>query len=879
MYQHIKVPTKGEKITVNADMSLTVPDMPIIPYIEGDGTGMDITPVMLKVVDAAVAKAYGGKREIQWMEVYAGEKSTNIYGPDVWLPAETLDAVRDYVVSIKGPLTTPVGGGIRSLNVALRQELDLYVCLRPVRYFAGVPSPLKEPEKTDNTSEDNGSVSKSVVDMERYLGMVNGLHNHDHDDEYPHSVGSNDDGNDSLTHFDCNALDQTTAAITTHSILSHHPNVHDDINGVAAASQQHRHADDDDELHDNHYLETTPYVTLEPPSFMPLPTTIQLCHSNDVANDDASGNSGSKSANSFVGTVGKSVMGIIHGGSSTTKSKTQFAGDKHDKHDNTIHRNTKNITSKTTSTAKSTAPKKELSLSISSVEGPTPSLEIVPTMDIPTVMPLWKENWTKERKEWEEREEKIRQERLLLVLNRQIDLKRSQTHGNTITSSSSSSRSGGGSGKGSGGGGGGICGLGSIIKVRRNHSEPVVSHLKSCNGQPPPPPSFHNAHSNHLHSQHGKHPHNNDRNNNHHHHHHRTKSITGSRGTTRSNENSKTRKYKYGMPPTIPSKFQKQPNPIVTTSSKKIGKKHARYALTAGMMLGIRESVGGALGVEHELEIGRWRELELEEGGDDGEGVDENGNVVVVVVDDGDGGGENVEGVVEKKELDDNLEDSNNSAGVDGSTKGNASQSSSQSTSTAKATPKTTSTAQTTSSQSPKRSSTSNTSTGTSTTDASTSNTNKSKTTSAYTTMLTQECARVSKYKFPPHQFYLGSNTRAGPLPHKYKFKVYAPLVFARIRSLFGVEKQTFLHSICGKFNFYEFASNARSGQVSCIAMEREMAVFISVTMGSYYLYHTNQLTHFTISMLFLITTTHYIIAVFLLQPRRPLYDQNTYPH
>ena len=149
MYQHIKVPTKGEKITVNADMSLMVPDMPIIPYIEGDGTGMDITPVMLKVVDAAVAKAYGGKREIQWMEVYAGEKSTNIYGPDVWLPAETLDAVRDYVVSIKGPLTTPVGGGIRSLNVALRQELDLYVCLRPVRYFAGVPSPLKEPEKTD----------------------------------------------------------------------------------------------------------------------------------------------------------------------------------------------------------------------------------------------------------------------------------------------------------------------------------------------------------------------------------------------------------------------------------------------------------------------------------------------------------------------------------------------------------------------------------------------------------------------------------------------------------------------------------------------------------------------------------------------------------
>ncbi len=149
MYQHIKVPAQGKKITVNADMSLNVPDHPIIPYIEGDGTGLDITPVMLKVVDAAVAKAYDGKRQIHWMEVYAGEKSTRIYGPDVWLPQETLDVVREYVVSIKGPLTTPVGGGIRSLNVALRQELDLYVCLRPVQYFKGVPSPLKEPEKTN----------------------------------------------------------------------------------------------------------------------------------------------------------------------------------------------------------------------------------------------------------------------------------------------------------------------------------------------------------------------------------------------------------------------------------------------------------------------------------------------------------------------------------------------------------------------------------------------------------------------------------------------------------------------------------------------------------------------------------------------------------
>ncbi|MGJ7569823.1 NADP-dependent isocitrate dehydrogenase [Variovorax sp. RB2P76] len=148
-YQHIKVPTEGQKITVNADNSLNVPDEPVIPFIEGDGTGLDITPVMLKVVDAAVAKAYGGKKKIHWMEVYGGEKATKVYGPDVWLPEESLHAVRDYVISIKGPLTTPVGGGIRSLNVALRQELDLYVCLRPIRYFNGVPSPVREPHKTN----------------------------------------------------------------------------------------------------------------------------------------------------------------------------------------------------------------------------------------------------------------------------------------------------------------------------------------------------------------------------------------------------------------------------------------------------------------------------------------------------------------------------------------------------------------------------------------------------------------------------------------------------------------------------------------------------------------------------------------------------------
>lgn len=147
-YQKIQVPA-GDKITVNADLTLNVPDNPIIPYIEGDGIGVDISPVMIKVVDAAVEKAYAGKRKISWMEVYAGEKATQVYDSETWLPQETLDAVRDYVVSIKGPLTTPVGGGIRSLNVALRQQLDLYVCLRPVRWFTGVPSPVKRPQDTD----------------------------------------------------------------------------------------------------------------------------------------------------------------------------------------------------------------------------------------------------------------------------------------------------------------------------------------------------------------------------------------------------------------------------------------------------------------------------------------------------------------------------------------------------------------------------------------------------------------------------------------------------------------------------------------------------------------------------------------------------------
>lgn len=148
-YQNIQIPAEGEKITVNADNSLNVPNNPIIPYIEGDGIGVDITPVMKKVVDAAIQKAYGDQRKICWMEIYAGEKATKVYDKDTWLPDETLQAAKEYVVSIKGPLTTPIGGGIRSLNVALRQELDLYVCQRPVRYYDGTPSPVKHPEKTD----------------------------------------------------------------------------------------------------------------------------------------------------------------------------------------------------------------------------------------------------------------------------------------------------------------------------------------------------------------------------------------------------------------------------------------------------------------------------------------------------------------------------------------------------------------------------------------------------------------------------------------------------------------------------------------------------------------------------------------------------------
>ncbi|AFU97839.1 NADP-dependent isocitrate dehydrogenase [Simiduia agarivorans] len=185
-YQHVVVPTDGAKITVNKDLSLTVPENPIVTFIEGDGIGVDITPVMRKVTDAAVARAYGGKRKIAWMEVYCGEKAAEKYAGD-WFPAETLEAIKEFVVGIKGPLTTPVGGGFRSLNVALRQEMDLYVCQRPVRWFKGVPSPVKEPGKVNmvifrENSEDiyagiewkaDSPEAKKVVDfLQKEMGVT-----------------------------------------------------------------------------------------------------------------------------------------------------------------------------------------------------------------------------------------------------------------------------------------------------------------------------------------------------------------------------------------------------------------------------------------------------------------------------------------------------------------------------------------------------------------------------------------------------------------------------------------------------------------------------------------------------------------------------------
>ena len=154
----IVVPQDGEKITHDYKGSLIVPDKPIIPFIEGDGIGTDITPVMLRVIDHAVQKAYDDKKKIIWMEVYCGEKSLDVYGDDEWLPQETIDALKEFSVGIKGPLTTPIGGGIRSLNVALRQKLDLFLCQRPIRYFEGVPTPVIKPELTNMTVFRDNSV-------------------------------------------------------------------------------------------------------------------------------------------------------------------------------------------------------------------------------------------------------------------------------------------------------------------------------------------------------------------------------------------------------------------------------------------------------------------------------------------------------------------------------------------------------------------------------------------------------------------------------------------------------------------------------------------------------------------------------------------------
>ncbi len=176
-YQKIIPPKDGDRVVVNKDLSLEVPNHPIIPFIEGDGIGVDITPVTLKVVNAAVEKAYGSRRSIVWMEIYCGEKATKIYGKDVWLPEETLEALTEYSIGIKGPLTTPVGGGIRSLNVALRQKLDLYVCMRPVRWFRGVPSPVTCPEKTDmvifrENSEDIYAGIEWQADSEEAIKLI-----------------------------------------------------------------------------------------------------------------------------------------------------------------------------------------------------------------------------------------------------------------------------------------------------------------------------------------------------------------------------------------------------------------------------------------------------------------------------------------------------------------------------------------------------------------------------------------------------------------------------------------------------------------------------------------------------------------------------------
>eukprot|EP00571_Detonula_confervacea_P015135 CAMPEP_0172308002 /NCGR_PEP_ID=MMETSP1058-20130122/8732_1 /TAXON_ID=83371 /ORGANISM="Detonula confervacea, Strain CCMP 353" /LENGTH=921 /DNA_ID=CAMNT_0013020331 /DNA_START=165 /DNA_END=2930 /DNA_ORIENTATION=- len=349
-------------------------------------------------------------------------------------------------------------------------------------------------------------------------------------------------------------------------------------------------------------------------------------------------------------------------------------------------------------------------LSISAVDSwRGSSFEIVPTESVEGILPKWKSEWTRDRLEWEDEQKRRRRSA--------VEFKRSRTVNDGVPASTHGDE------------------LDAIGLQRRNNSLPNALFN----------PTTHTG----AHSKIGL----------------RNRSASTSLSSSHNH-----RHYKYGKPPTLPN--AKNPNPMVSKSSKKINRKHARYVLTAGMMLGIRESVGGALGVEAELEISNWVEgesrwRENEEDGDEEEGDERKKKEGL--------GGQEVQ-----------LDESK----LQGQTNANNTpQDSSQQ-------PQATDNSQT---PSPTRKSTSS------------SQSLPTRQSQAYTT-LTRECERVTKYKFPPHQFYLGSNT-SKPLPHKYKFKVYAPLVFARIRSLFGVEKQTFLHSICGKFNFYEFASNARSGQ------------------------------------------------------------------
>ena len=346
-------------------------------------------------------------------------------------------------------------------------------------------------------------------------------------------------------------------------------------------------------------------------------------------------------------------------------------------------------------------------LSVSAVDSwQGSSIEIVPTESVANIMPQWESEWSHDRLEWEEHRRKS-----LVIDDKMMDIKRSRTLNDV------------GAPQGD-------------ILLKRNNSLPD---------------SLRKHHSEHVHD--------------HHHNLHHSSPPSSSPSVTRISitaATSHSRNYKYGKPPTLPN--ADNPNPMVSRSSIRINKKHAQYALCAGMMLGIRESVGGATGVEAELQISNWEGYERTWMEEDGTSINE-------VRDD-----------VQRDPTSSDEKSSLGGGSGDKNPSSPASRHSNTSTSTS-------------SSLSPKR--------------------QNSATAEAYTT-LTTECERVAKYKLPAHQFYLGSNT-SEPLPHKYKFKVYAPLVFARIRSLFGVEKQTFLHSICGKFNFYEFASNARSGQVGLI--------------------------------------------------------------